>query len=219
MEKKFSIIIPTLFRCVHITNVLLEILGEDDAVSEIIMIDNTVDGPSPDLKINDKVRMYSVGENLYVNPAWNYGVSLAKEDYIGILNDDITIPNYLFAGVLKQVDFDSIGILGACFTHIQEVENPGRFNITQLEVHGIPERLSGYGIFMVMKKDHYVEIPEELLVWTGDDVLFHRNKHAGRQNCLMVCHIQTKMSSTSNDPIFDEIKQRDVKIYEEKYKL
>jgi len=218
MAKKFSIIIPTLFRCVNITNVLLEILNEDNAVSEIIIIDNTEIGPPENFITNDKVKIYSAGENLYVNPAWNYGVSLAKEDYIGILNDDITVPNNMF-DILSQADLANMGVIGACYMMIHEVEQPARYNMSEIKIVGIPERLWGFGICMIMHKDHYPVIPEELLIWAGDDVIFHRNKHAGRQNFLLFCPIQTKMSSTSNDPIFDEIKNRDVKIYEEKYKL
>ena len=120
MERKFSVIIPTLFKCQSILNELLESLYEDDAVSEIILIDNTVfEDPIPTIKFHNKMTMYSAGKNLYVNPSWNYGVSLAKEEYIAILNDDITIPNNLFT-VLCQADLKEIGIIGACHPMIQQ---------------------------------------------------------------------------------------------------
>ena len=219
MKKKFSIIIPTLFRCESILNELLESLYEDDSVSEVILIDNTVFvDPIPTLKFNNKMTMYSVGENLFVNPSWNYGVSIAKEDYIAILNDDITIPNNLFT-VLGQADLEEIGMIGACHPMIDQVEQPKRFDVEQAELVSVLERMWGYGIFMAMHKSHYFNIPEEMKIWCGDDYLFHQNRVAGRQNYTLVCPIQTKMSVTSNDPVFDNIKDNDVEVYNLKYKI
>lgn len=219
MEKKFSIIIPTLFRCPEILNELLSSLYDDNAVSEVILIDNTVFYDSiPTINFHDKLKMYSTGKNLYVNPSWNYGVEIAKENYIAILNDDITVPENIFT-VFQQVDFDNMGIVGACHPMIQEVERPKRFAITEAELFAIGGRMWGYGIFMAMRKEHYISIPEDLLIWAGDDFLFTQNKALGRQNYTITCPIQTKMSTTSSDIIFDDIKNNDVIVYETKYKI
>lgn len=214
MEKRFSVIIPTLFRCVDIMNNLLDSLYDDPAVSEVIIIDNTdfIDY-TPTMKFHSKTQMYSAGKNIYVNPAWNMGVDRAKEDYIAILNDDITIPEGLF-GSIAQVDLKAMGVIGACHPLIQQVEKPQRFAVEQAELVPSHERTWGYGIFMAMHKDHYFPIPEDILVWCGDDIVYHRNRLEGRQNFWLGAPIQTRMSATSNDKQFDEIKQNDVILYE-----
>ncbi len=215
MEKKFSVIIPTLFRCPNIMNQLLGSLYIDDAVSEVIIIDNTVFVDyTPQMEFHSKTKMYSAGENLYVNPSWNYGVELAKEDYIAILNDDITIPEGMLTS-LSKVDLKSMGMIGACHPMIQQVDNPQRFSIEQAELVPIRERIWAYGIFMAMHKDNYTPIPDEIKVWCGDDILFHRNRLAGRQNYTLVAPIQTKMSTTSDDKQFDDIKNNDIILYEQ----
>lgn len=216
----FSVIIPTLYRCTNITNNLLASLYDDPAVSEVVIIDNTENQDNGSKIItNEKLQIHSQGRNIFVNPAWNLGVSIAKEDRVAILNDDITIPNNLFQS-LTQVDFfEEIGIVGACHPTIQQVETPSRFNIENAELVAIPERMWGYGIFMAMHKKSYIKIPEDLLIWCGDDYLFHQNKALGRQNYTLVCPIQTKMSATSDDSIFDEIKNKDVELYNLKYKV
>lgn len=215
----FSVIIPTMFRCPDITNELLLNLYEDHAVSEVIMIDNTEDPSNVNkIIIHDKLRVHSQGKNIYVNPAWNLGVSIAKEDQIALLNDDITIPNNLFS-ILAQADYTSLGVVGAFHPMIRQVEQPKRFGLEQLQLAPIPERMWGYGIFMMMHKNHYIEIPEDMLVWCGDDYLYHQNRVLGRQNYALMCPIQTKMSTTSDDPIFDEIKNRDLEVYNLKYKV
>jgi glycosyltransferase involved in cell wall biosynthesis len=219
MESKVSVIIPTMFRCVNITNNLLESLYDDPAVSEVIIIDNTEDQSNLDkITINDKLQIHSQGKNIYVNPAWNLGVSIAKEDTIALINDDVTIPNNLFSA-LSKADFKELGIVGACHPTIQQVENPVRFNIEHAELLAVSDRMWGYGIFMAMHKDTYINIPEDMLVWCGDDYLFHQTKLVGKQNYVLICPIQTKMSTTSDDPVFDKIKEKDLEMYNLKYKI
>jgi GT2 family glycosyltransferase len=219
MEKKFSVIIPTMFRCIDITNELLANLYEDPFVSEVILIDNTEnDSNVSKILFNDKLQIHSQNKNIYVNPAWNLGVSIAKEDYIAIINDDVTVPEHIFTG-LSQANMETMGVIGACHPSIQQVESPKRFIINDFNLVDIPERTWGFGIFMVMYKNHYVTIPEEMKVWCGDDYLYHQNRIAGRLNYLMTFPIQTKMSATSDDPAFDEIKNKDVEIYNTKYKV
>lgn len=219
MERKFSIIIPTMFRRVDILDQLLQNLYQDPMVEEVILINNcNLTESIPVIPLNSKLLIVSRGRNLYVNPSWNLGVKLSTQDHIAILNDDITISDKLFTGVC-QLDFDNIGILGACHPAIEEIENPTRFSIPSFEILGARIRPWGFGIFMAMKKSNYVEIPEEMLIWCGDDYLFHNIASKGKINTLLVAPIKTKMSATSDDKIFDDIKNRDVELYNSKYKI
>lgn len=206
-----------MFRCPEITNLLLFALQRDQAVKEIIVIDNTQDGTKV-FESSDKVRYIRQLKNIYVNPAWNLGVSLANEEYIALVNDDITIPEQIFS-TISTIPLENIGILGACHPYIRQVQTPNRFRITDFNITAANERMWGYGIFMVMAKKNYIEIPDEMKVWCGDDYLFHQNKAAGRTNGMFLFDIQTKMSTTSDDTSFDEIKQNDIHIYESQYKI
>jgi hypothetical protein len=208
-----------MFRCVDITNKLLANLYADPQVSEVILIDNSEDVENINkIIIDQKLQIHSQNKNIFVNPAWNLGVSIAKEDNLAILNDDITIPEGIFTG-LAQIDLKKEGILGACFATIQTVDKPERFTVKEINIVSILERTWAFGVFMVMHKDHYVTIPEDMQVWCGDDYLYHQNRILGRNNSLMVFPIQTRMSTTSDDPVFDEIKNRDVEVYNSKYKI
>lgn len=219
MERKFSIIIPTMFRRVDILGQLLQNLYQDPMVEEVILINNcNLTESIPVIPLNSKLLIVSRGRNLYVNPSWNLGVKISTQDHIAILNDDITISDKLFTGVC-QLDFDNIGILGACHPAIEETENPTRFSVPSFEILGARIRPWGFGIFMAMKKSNYVEIPEEMLIWCGDDYLFHNIASKGKINTLLVAPIKTKMSATSDDKIFDDIKNRDVELYNSKYKI
>lgn len=214
----FSVIIPTMFKCINITNELLANLYQDPFVSEVILIDNTENyNDTVKLLYNDKLKIKPQSKNIYVNPAWNLGVSIAKEDYIAIINDDITIPENVFTG-LSQASIENLGVIGANYLTIQEVQIPKRFVINEFNLVEVYQRTWGFGIFMVMYKNHYENIPEELKIWCGDDYIYQQNRLSGRYNYITTFPIQTKMSTTSDNPIFDELKNKDLEIYNLKYK-
>jgi GT2 family glycosyltransferase len=219
MDKKFSVIIPTMYKCFDVTVKLLANLHEDAAVSEIILIENVdkSERPSVPHPIGEKVKVIPQGRNIYVNPSWNIGAAAASEEYIALVNDDITVPDNIFS-VLKTFNLEDIGVLGACDFLIQEVQHPQRFTTRYIRATSVGDRLWGYGIFMVMNINNYAPIPDDLLIWAGDDYLFHHNKNRGKLNAMGLFPIQTKMSTTSSNPEFDEIKKNDADLYELKYK-
>ena len=87
----FSIVIPTMQKDVEVLNKLLAQLQEDESVGEILVIDNSCKGFECTF---DKVKVLVQKENLFVNPAWNYGIKVSSPEYpyFGVLNDDIIFP-------------------------------------------------------------------------------------------------------------------------------
>lgn len=220
MEKKFSVVIPTMYKCTDILIELLSVLNEDTAVKEIVLVENATIPEEYKIPsdIKSKIKFLPQEKNIYVNPSWNLGVANCSEEYIAILNDDIIIPDGLFTHISPVDIGDNIGVMGACDFIIQETKTPSRFKIRYIQGLDTEDRLWGFGIMMIMRKSNYYPIPEDLLIWGGDDYIFHQNRKAGKSNMLLLCPIQTKMSTTSNNAEFDSIKERDVFIYESKYK-
>ena len=73
---KYSIIIPTLWKSNRIGKLLFDLI-KCEFVDEIILIDNA--GKFFEhFEALDKVKLVQMGENIYVNPAWNLGIKLAK---------------------------------------------------------------------------------------------------------------------------------------------
>lgn len=214
MEGKFSVIIPTMLKCVDTTNKLLSTLYEDPAVGEVIIIDNASKSYEEEMQLlySGKTEYYIPGQNLYVNPSWNMGVSMSKYDNICLLNDDVLIPSYTF-GYLSNIDLHDVGIIGIHPSTIFPLSaSPKVYN---WGLFGTNIRSNGYGIMMVFHKDHYVVIPDDIKVWVGDDILFHTQIARGRMNALLTIPVKTDMSVTSNDPVFDPIKQNDIQLYEQ----
>ena len=79
MTRKLSVIIPTLQKNLDFLNQLINSLINDEAVGEIIVIDNSTKGFEYQ---NEKVRVIVPKQNLFVNPSWNLGTREAKYDIV-----------------------------------------------------------------------------------------------------------------------------------------
>lgn len=213
MERKFSIIIPTLLKRPDILSNLLSNLYEDDAVSEILLINNSEEYAQELLPVSNKLKVLETTSNIYVNPSWNLGVKASSQEFIGILNDDITVPEKIFS-IIAQIPIETCGVLGMSHPHIFQTESPDRYAVQNIQIAQTDTRTWGYGIFMVMHKKNYIESPREMLIWCHDDFLFHMNRVNGKKNGVFLFPIKTKMSTTSDLPEFDEIKKNDIVIYE-----
>ena len=157
-------------------------------VKEVLIINNDIT-KTPYLSSYTKVSIYTKGKNIYVNPAWNWGVSLANYNII-LANDDIYIEKIdEVLELISECDFDIVGV------NINKQE--GDMQIKAL--NHWPS--NSYGCFMYVR--NYKHIPDELLIWYGDRILFKYNKRKGR---LYNSGIITNPSTTINsDSIFREV--------------
>lgn len=220
MDNKLSIIIPTMQKNTTIFDMLVSQLVKDDTIGEIIIIDNSLKGYSFD---SEKVFVHIPKENMYVNPSWNYGVQLAKFNYIGILNDDVLIPNNLCSEVLNFLkETENVGVVGIESSSVIN-KNDKEFNsypncTTQIKfknLNNIRENKNYYwGSAIFGPKENFYQIPEKILVYCGDDYYLLMNTKNGKQNyafyntSIFHCH-----SLTSASPEFSKIKKNDMKIY------
>ena len=219
MDKKFSVVMPTMKKVWPITLKLLENLYNDPAVGEIILIDNseTMEAysfPFGDNKWIDKLKPVQMDRNMYVNPSWNWGVSKASFEYICLCNDDVLLPQNIMSA-LAQGPIEQLGVLGAYEPSVLPIDNLEPFYTDKIELVPVDTRWNAFGIFMVMHKSNYRVIDENTKIYTGDDQIFHRLRVEGKRNGMLKFPIKTQMSATSSDPVFDAIKANDEFIYEE----
>ena len=177
--QKISVVIPTLQKEVELLNNLIETLNNDDNVSEIILIDNSTKGYHFE---SQKLKVIVPKENLFVNPSWNLGVKEAKEDVVALLNDDITIP-YGFCGKVVEQMNPQMGIVGF---HRDYIENSKVIQsapeLSDLMLEKAYGRCGFFGTAMFFYKTSYIEIPEDIKIFWGDDWLFYQNKKRKKQN-------------------------------------
>lgn len=202
-----SIIVPVIWKfnpfCGFISRVV-----ELPIVNEVILINNVVSNtPNHPVLSHPKVRLYNQEKNLFTNPSWNLGVSLAKSDTLCILNDDVLVDLRVF---FEANDFISkeIGLL--CNGLSQDIyklhanENPDQVNMNNVTITGdvkieLPRsnifdeitcsRMSvGSGCLMFIHKDNWIDIPSDLKQDWGDTWQFEMQNALGRQNYYIYDH-------------------------------
>ena len=201
--EKISVIIPTIWNGNYIDD-FIDRLEKINRVGEVIIIDNNPSGINVDIEKYKKVRHVKMDENIYVNPAWNLGTKIALFNIIALGQDDILFD----VDFLEHIDIEIDSLVGIgieCYS--SDVESDIKLNIVE-------NRNWGYATFLMYNKDSYINIPEDLKIWCGDDFLFNNFKNKFAISGLKV---ETKMSMSADLPIFDDIRNRDLENYE-KYK-
>jgi hypothetical protein len=178
----FSVIIPTMWFSSKIIDAI-KTFNNSIYVEEIILIDNNT-AESIDTSEYDKVIHIKNNYNLYVNPSWNLGVSLATNDNIIISNDDIIIRN--IDRVLSSNELVSYELVGLDYKNINKNSEVVFKNVdTDME--------KGFGCFMYVNKNAYNIIPDEMKIWYGDNFLF---KSIDRKSIFSCDAIEIEFSKT-----------------------
>lgn len=164
---KFSIVIPTMWRYMPFVN-FIHRLAEQEYCGEIIIINN--DNTRTPIIRNSKIRLLDYGKNIGVNPAWNLGVYASKHDNICILNDDVEFDFAVFEHVnplLKKGMF----IVNSLWSLNDTRTNPEKINIKLFEP---TDQLFHYGSMMFITKSDWIHIPNELVIFFGDNWIWHQ---------------------------------------------
>lgn len=179
---KYTVIIPTMWRCPQITIPFLAELAACPHVEEIIVIDND-SSRMPTYIPTKKVTVWSFGKNIYVNPAWNFGVKESKTDLICIVNDDIAFDVKVFEKLIPHLTPNN-GVFGLC---------PGEkdFNQTPITTGNIDivpwngEHTYGFGCLFFLHKANWYPVPDGLDVYYGDNYIFDLQLARGKTNYLI----------------------------------
>lgn len=192
LTEGYTVIIPTMWVNTNLLHNMLLIYQDEELIKQIIIIDNE---PSKGLKLDNlnKVRIISKGENIIVNPAWNWGVEETKTNKIIIVNDDILITQESFKKVIRLIDKNLepgviIGPYKTCYKRYG-------LDTGELRIEDGEKITSwGFGTFMFMYTESYVNIPHYFKVWVGDEIQYYCNK----PKVIKGFEIVTKMSETVN---------------------
>lgn len=196
-----SIIIPTLWKSDYIYDTIRDFSHCGLEGMELIIIDNANSNYNFQA---DNMTIVKQQENIFVNPAWNLGVEMAKNDIICLLNDDISINlETLYANISR---FPEYGIIGfdANRNLTQTLNNDD--DIWELEEATC--RSLGFGCMMIMPKPHYEPIPSDLKIYFGDDMLYWLNKDHFKRKIYNIKNLYAtgELSKTSKpyEPILQE---------------
>ena len=198
---KYSIIIPTLWKS-NRTDKLLKDLEECEYVDEIIVIDNSSIYETD--RTIGKIRMVSKGENIYVNPAWNLGIELAKNECIALCNDDINFNPNIF-GVIDESILTYVGIIGMGEGNYKDEIDKEKGSYIDIWEPGVNDW--GWGCLILLKKSHWLPIPNEIKIWYGDNII--KDVNSVSKGVLRNFKVETEMSTTSDETEWNEVKKKD----------
>ena len=201
---KYSVIIPTLWKSNRIGKLLFDLI-KCEFVDEIVLIDNG--GKFFEyFEALDKVKLVQVEENIYVNPAWNKGIELAKNECIALCNDDINFDPNIFGLITKDILME-YGIIGQ-----SEFNYKGNNTDEPIIEKWLGKvRDWGWGCLIIFDKKDWINIPNDIKIWYGDDYIFKCNP--ATKSILKNFNIQTEMSTTSDEKEWDEIKKKDYEYF------
>lgn len=204
---KFSVIIPTLWKSDRIFK-LLEDLILCTLIDEIILIDNNKEFYQYFTEVNAKIKLIQPEHNLFVNPSWNLGIKIANCENIALLNDDINFDPIIF-DLLISSNFINLGIIGMGQGNYEREQNTGT---PYLEEWRPGMNDWGWGCALFFNKTLWVDIPEQLKIWCGDNYI--KDINPCKKFVLRNFKIDTEMSSTSDLPEWDSVKNADRNMYE-----
>jgi FkbM family methyltransferase len=181
--KKYSIVVPTMWKCNDVFLPFIDQLCACDLVDDIIIINNNRDHkPDHDFS-NPKIRMFDFGKNIFVNPAWNFGVKISKNERVCIVNDDV---RYDLAVLEKLYDvlIPENGVFGLC---------PGVSDFSQIPVtdksidiiEWAGQHTYGFGCLMWINKKSWIDIPAGLDIYYGDNFIFDIQLLQGKKNYIV----------------------------------
>ena len=200
-----SVVLPTLWKIEF--NEQLNRLHQSNVVGEILLINNDrANTPSwYDSEKYPKIVEIIPHRNIFVNPAWNMGVRMAKYENIMLQSDDVVSVNYDFlTDIDNQLQSNDclIGVGKSCYD-VTLVLNRTNDNIKFHDISNTARDI-GFGCMMFFRKNSYKHIPDEYLVWRGDDLLIDLFNHRNKQVLTIVNQplAGTKFGTTVDLPEF-----------------
>jgi hypothetical protein len=202
---KFTLVIPTLWKSNRLLGMIEHYL-QSEFVGEIILIDNSKGYFNHFSEVPHKITLIQPDENIYVNPAWNLGIGISKFENICLLNDDITFDVKIFE-LLSNEDTLINGIIGISQNSYELIEN------TNLKLHQWQHGMNdwGWGCLIFLKKYMWVDIPNDIKIWYGDN--FIKDINPNSKWILSGLKVQTEMSTTSDLKEFNQVKNLDHQNY------
>ncbi len=221
VKNKISAIIPTIQANTELLTNLINTLDKDDAVYEIIIINNSTK-PLPEIN-STKIKVLDFGKNLYVNKSWNIGVEHSQAEFYALINDDLILPNDFCSKTLPFLS-ESNGLYGFDKNFVQNIDHPEPYKENyEIYIQKADARIHAYGMIMMGHRNNYHAIPENLKIFCGDDYLFFMNNQNGKTNYkISGCNVKHCHQLSSLKPEFYKIEQKDCinfKKINKKYKI
>jgi len=160
-----SYIIPTLWKSKFIFETIDSFKQINDDKAELIIIDNNQsDFTDPD----PRIKVFRMRQNIFVNPSWNLGVSFSTNDKVCIVNDDINFNLPRFHKFVLET-----GVKAVCYNSKTYLTTKDEDEYKLIQFTNPNRRPPGIGQMMYLHKENWTELPYEMKLWYGDDIIYY----------------------------------------------
>ena len=223
----FSVIIPTMWKYSPFLDVLKDLVNVG-CIDEIIIINNDKDNtPDCDTLNHSKIKIHNSETNLYVNPSWNLGVKLAKNNKLAFFSDDVSVNLKVFDKVNNFLT-DDVGMIGILSRYLDDPSYDKFMRDGSIDIlynyDPDPEKRPppiGIGNLFFLNKGDWKDLPNNLKVFHGELLQWNRLSSIKKNYIITNCHIETpghvtwKYLSITDNTVFSRIQVEDQKIAEE----
>lgn len=205
-----SVVIPTMWRSESFLD-MLEMIVNCKHVDEIIIIDNEKEStPDHEVLNNSKIVFYKSNSNLFVNPSWNLGAKLAKNDLLCFCQDDIVFDTRVFEKTISLYETNhDVGVVGSLvsYAHEESYEDKyyefyadGKIDFVSNRESDINKRppSTGCGNLFFVKKCDWIHIPEKIKIFHGEVLLWNHYNEIKENYIITNFDIKTKWHTTWN---------------------
>ena len=165
-----SVVVPTMWKYPPFLDFLKYIVALN-IIEEIIIVDNDVENtPTDKILEHKKIKLVTFGKNIFVNPAWNFGVNSSISDIVCILNDDIQFDLKLFYKIDEFLtpNMGAIGLSSGITEYGQTPVTTGSIDFEPFT----NQNCEGFGELMFVHKCNWRDIPDGLDIGFGDNFIF-----------------------------------------------
>jgi hypothetical protein len=202
----FSVICPTMWRS-HALDIMIgrQKILDNPLIGELLLINN--DPSKTRVLKHPKIRTIYSGPNIFVNPAWTYGVSQSKFDKICFLSDDTIFHTNIFEQINEYIIPDN-GIFGIgpnCYIGEMGSILDKKIELTVALEPNI-KYPRDYGMLMFFHKKAFCPIPITLKIFVGDLWIYAYNAMKRKVPNYYINNFDfiTKASTTSRSPEFTQ---------------
>lgn len=211
-----SVITPTMWKYERFPQNIIETLNES-VVDEYIIINNDVSAtPDNEILSHPKVTVYNFPKNTYVNPAWNFGAKVAKNNILAFLSDDVEFDSKIFP---KTYDLfqktENMGIVGVLTKYYAETAKIYDDFLTDGEIEFLSHfPTSTFGAFFFILKEQWKPIPKDLLIMNGECLQYNRCHNTNKNNFMAVnCRCESPWHVTLKIIPY-EMREKDALLYQ-----
>ena len=209
MATKVTVIIPSLeyVRPEIPRKILEQLQRHSERTAKVHWINNNATHPFRGMLAEfPKVLDDDSQPNLFINPAWNYGMSKVETEYWALLNDDILFHGGVLDGICDMLDNRKDIGLTTCRTQImydfRDINWWLDGNPLQLPLTWELKNPWKSGWFMVGRTEDWIPCPlgEKLDLFHGDDHIyecaFKKYGHAAMVNNNTLLHAESTTTRT-----------------------